>query len=375
MEFSNYIKELLFFNDCVVLPGFGGFITKYKPAAIEENQLSFTPPAKEIVFNSHLIHNDGLFINYVSIVNRIPYKEAKDIVSNFICNTYSELDKNNSVVFQEIGTFSYDTKHNICFEPEPNTNLLAEAYGLTSFHFPIVEQIEVPLHAEREIRDRKPAQRFLLHPLTKAVIIGVPIIATLTFLSLKTDIVQSLKEKYFSVNGIIADTIKTFRNYAGQDIYNNPYSVDASLSIMTNKYVALDYREPQKETTGKTQPVENKTTFADTTSVKPEIKPNVPEVKDLPVKKQTENTSKDIKVSKTQAKYYLIAGSFGNKDNAKALSKKFDSQGYTSEILLQNNGLYRVAIKSFNDREVASRELTSINSKNSDFTVWILSGK
>lgn len=373
MEFSNYIKELLFVNDCVVLPGFGGFITKYKPAEIEENQLSFTPPAKEIVFNSQLIHNDGLFINYVAVVNRISYREAKDIASEFICNIYNELDRNNTVVFQEIGTFCYDAQHNISFVPEAQSNLLADAYGLTSFHFPVVEQIDVSYQPESEFRDKKSTRKLLLHPLTRAVIIGVPIIASLTFLTLKTDLVQSLKEKYFSVNGLIADTIKTFRDYSGQDIYNNPYSVDASLSIMTNKYVALDYREPQKSIPVKILPEKIVTAITDSTVVKPEIKiqPELSQVKEV----KKENNKTDIKISNTQSKFYLIAGSFGNKDNAKALSTKFNNQGYNSEILLQDNGLYRVAVNSFTDRNVAAKELTSFNSKNTDFTVWILSGK
>ncbi len=63
MEISQYIKELLILNDCVIIPEFGGFVANYKPATIENNQ--FFPPAKEIAFNNKLVSNDGLLIKHI----------------------------------------------------------------------------------------------------------------------------------------------------------------------------------------------------------------------------------------------------------------------------------------------------------------------
>ena len=71
MEISQYIKEILLLNDCVIIPDFGGFVANYKPAMIENNR--FFPPTKEIAFNNKLISNDGLLINYISEAEGVDY--------------------------------------------------------------------------------------------------------------------------------------------------------------------------------------------------------------------------------------------------------------------------------------------------------------
>lgn len=394
MEFSNYIKELLIFNDCVIIPGFGGFITKYKPAIFDQAQSSFFPPSKELVFNARLIHNDGLFINYIAVVNRLSYKEARDVFSGFTGNLFSELESGKTVVFNEIGCFKYDDNKSIVFEADLKFNLLAEAYGLSTFSFPVVEQADFPVRIEQKIRESGGIREFLLHPLAKAVIISVPVLAALTYLTIKTDIAGSLKEKYFSVNDFIADTVRDFRDYTSKEIFNNPNSMEASLALQTNKYFALFYREPAKQEnnmpgnketkepvsapanhvqTGKT-PISETVTENKTVIETENLNKTAPvTVKDQVREKEINKT--DILVSTDRNKYYLVAGSFGNIDNARAMSRQVNGKGYHSEILTQKNGLYRVSVKSFTDRNAAAGELTSINAKNTDFTVWILGEK
>ena len=47
LEITKYIQELLFVHDCVILPGFGGFVANYRPAKIDENQQIVHPPSKD----------------------------------------------------------------------------------------------------------------------------------------------------------------------------------------------------------------------------------------------------------------------------------------------------------------------------------------
>lgn len=371
MEISNYIKELLLLDECVILPGFGGFISKYKPAEIDNAQSCFIPPSKEIVFNSNLIHNDGLLINYTAIVNRISYKEAKGIISDFICKIYTELEKNNTVYFGEIGSFKYDPKGNILFEAEHSSNLLIDSYGLPTFHFPVIEEMDVPHTIEKKFKDRGGIRTIFRHPVTKGVLIGIPVIAAFAVITLKTDLLPGLREKYHTLNNVITDTIKNYNK-----LYN-PISEEATLIYKTNKRNALYYHEPAKTREKMEQPVKTVTTSADTISAKPVIittgeNKNTPqEISNNRTTEQPNNRT----VSASHDKYYLVAGSFGNHNNAKAFSSRFSSKGYSAEILQQEKGLYRVALKSFTDRDSAAKELALINSKNTDFTVWILQPK
>lgn len=66
MEFINLIEsvsELLYKHNCVIIPGFGGFITNYKPSGFEESRNLISPSSKKVAFNQLLIENDGLLIN------------------------------------------------------------------------------------------------------------------------------------------------------------------------------------------------------------------------------------------------------------------------------------------------------------------------
>ena len=387
VEISNYIRELLLLNDCVILPGFGGFISQYQPAFFDEEQSAFQPPSKKIVFNSQLIHNDGLLINYISVVNRISYSEAKNLVSDFICNLYIELDKNNTVFFDALGSFRYDEHHALYFEAEKNVNLLQDAFGLPMFHFPEISLAEI---SQKEIKPvfRTKSRSLITNKAFVGLVIGLPLLFSFGIVSVKTDLFPELKKKYYSLNNYIEDTLSNFRKFNAQDLLNNPNSVEASLLQLTNKRVALYYEETKKNESKNQQfisekPIETGDTTSQTKTPEIKIKENEKkEITETPVKKETkevkENNDKintSTTVQHNPKKFYLIAGSFGNLNNAQNCSNNLKGKGFNPEILKQENGLYRVALKSFSDKKSANDEFTSLQAKATDFTVWVLSPK
>lgn len=84
LEISKYIKELLFIHDCVILPGFGGFLANYKPAKVDDNLNVIFPPTKAIGFNRNLLQNDGLLITRLAEAENLSYAEAEKSVQFFI---------------------------------------------------------------------------------------------------------------------------------------------------------------------------------------------------------------------------------------------------------------------------------------------------
>lgn len=46
MQLDQYISELLFHHDCVIVPGLGGFVVNYKSAHISAVQNTFYPVKK-----------------------------------------------------------------------------------------------------------------------------------------------------------------------------------------------------------------------------------------------------------------------------------------------------------------------------------------
>ena len=66
MIIANYISDLLYRYDCVIVPDFGGFVANRIGAQVNNFTHTFSPPTKQITFNGLLKHNDGLLANYIA---------------------------------------------------------------------------------------------------------------------------------------------------------------------------------------------------------------------------------------------------------------------------------------------------------------------
>ena len=58
MQLSTYISDLLYRYECVIIPGFGAFLTRNQSAWIDEASNTFYPPSKVISFNRQLQANE-----------------------------------------------------------------------------------------------------------------------------------------------------------------------------------------------------------------------------------------------------------------------------------------------------------------------------
>jgi hypothetical protein len=74
MSLTNYINDLLYRYDCVIVPDFGGFVTNAISARVNHFSHTFYPPTKQLTFNSHLTNNDGLLANYIASSENISFK-------------------------------------------------------------------------------------------------------------------------------------------------------------------------------------------------------------------------------------------------------------------------------------------------------------
>lgn len=181
---NQYIKELLILNDCVIIPGFGGFVANYKPASYENDQ--FFPPAKEIAFNNKLVSNDGLLINYISLAEGINYLEAKQKLDAFVDEATLNLERNRNVYFDGIGYLHFDSRENLRFEPQLTQNLLVESYGLQNFSYEKLYQRQMPGPAMKvEFRETVPVI-FQKRKLRK-VLVAVPLLIAMAMIPLKNN--------------------------------------------------------------------------------------------------------------------------------------------------------------------------------------------
>ena len=140
MRIDQYISQLLYRYQCVIIPGFGAFLTEIKSAQLVEASHTFYPPKKVISFNVNVRNNDGLLANHIAQTERISYAEASDQIEAAIQNWKKELHNNHSVSIKNIGKLSLNSENNIVFEPLESSNYLTAAFGLAPFISPPVQR-------------------------------------------------------------------------------------------------------------------------------------------------------------------------------------------------------------------------------------------
>lgn len=131
MILANYIKDLLYRYDCVIVPNFGGFITNRMSASYNTNTSNFLPPFKQIAFNNNLKENDGLLANYIASVETISFEDANKAIATAVNNWNVNL-QNESLELEEVGVLSLNENQQIIFEPNTDVNYLVESFGLAN---------------------------------------------------------------------------------------------------------------------------------------------------------------------------------------------------------------------------------------------------
>lgn len=58
IQIESHIEKLLLSHDCVIVPGIGGFVTRFEGSYVDGDEIC--PPYRSVSFNSQLKDNDGL---------------------------------------------------------------------------------------------------------------------------------------------------------------------------------------------------------------------------------------------------------------------------------------------------------------------------
>jgi len=105
---------------------------------------------------------------------------------------------------------------------------------------------------------------------------------------------------------------------------------------------------------------------------------STPEVREpsesvAPIKEIEEKLVPIDEVKPNPDSYFVIIGSFLNPDNAKKYQTQIKKDGFNSEILKNEEGLYRVSVLATNEINVARDEIRRIRSSYPKyFDTWLL---
>ncbi|MFC0182386.1 hypothetical protein ACFFJX_07360 [Pseudarcicella hirudinis] len=127
---QSYIIDLLFEQDCVVIPDFGGFIINSRSAGLDKMERFMSPPQKWLAFNELLKSDDGLLSSYISGCQKISREEAVVQIKKFVEQTRKSVKLNESVYIANLGTFTLNAEQKLQFQPDPKMNFLTESFGM-----------------------------------------------------------------------------------------------------------------------------------------------------------------------------------------------------------------------------------------------------
>jgi nucleoid DNA-binding protein len=138
MQLDQYISDLLYRYECVILPGFGAFLTQHQSAQVHETTHAFYPPKKRLSFNAQLVNTDGLLANYIAKTEQLPHEEASAHIATYVRFLFDRLHTGEQVSFKNIGQLSLNADNHLTFEPSYHLNYLTDSFGLSSFTTPQV---------------------------------------------------------------------------------------------------------------------------------------------------------------------------------------------------------------------------------------------
>ena len=158
------IREQLFFNDYMVLPDFGGFVLKSKPAHFSGSGAQLVPPSKTVSFNSQFRQNDGILVLWLSKKINCTPAQALTHIKDFSDYCTGLLQSKRRLTINGIGFFYLDFENNVCFEPQKDANFLREAFGLGAVNMTEIAVQPVIRKTETSFTDRKPVTQPVHEP-------------------------------------------------------------------------------------------------------------------------------------------------------------------------------------------------------------------
>ncbi|WP_299985821.1 HU family DNA-binding protein [uncultured Pontibacter sp.] len=351
---EKHIKHLLYNHDCVIIPDFGGLITRYVPARINPVKHSLVPPSKKIAFNEKLVLNDGLLISTIAYANNITKEEARQQVMAFVHEVRNRLDNEQRFELTDIGVFKYNHERKLVFDYTEGDNLLEASFGL-------------PEIVARPIRHEEPA---VLRTLIKERQAAEAVPARKPFKA-------RLKRAYHVAAGL------ALTGLVGATLYMLSLQTDYNLSSLNPISLISGDKQAAAEQTATTLPVQNKATLGqdagiagfDATDAGMESEADAwgdassstsdsdsqyatdefVNEKDEPVAEVAAPAVASTTVSGKDGRFYIITGGYARMLNAEFSRQEIAEFGHEAKVLEPGKGsrLFKVSVADFASAEEA----------------------
>lgn len=405
-------------HDCVIVPGFGGFVCNREPARIDQVSHVITPPSRKVVFNQNLRSNDGLLAGYLVQKRGMGYTQAIQLIEEAVQQTLTILQEKKQLAIDLFGNFRLNADANYVFLPDKRNNYLMSSYGLGHVQADPVTSRNIKVIKARTFKDRKdpktvkPERRKNVWP---AMLIGVlALLLTVNGYIFLSD--HSLNELHLGENNTMSisswfDSLFNHRTTeipatmptAGQVnpaedtnfIPGAPAPVEETATVPVDSDTSI----PDAHQASVEPPVENnldlyaplyafaahfetargpmyfpQQALANTETTAPVTEPvTANEQPATPAEEATAPASDVLSTKGVASGYYVIGGVFCKERNAKKYLAQLNESGYNNAELLMNEEIKckRVSYRKFTKRQEAEAFCRNIKATTNP-GAWIL---
>ena len=381
IELAQHIEVLLLENDCVIVPGLGGFVAHYTPAMRVAEENVFLPPTRIIGFNPQLKMNDGLLVQSYMAVYDTDFSDATRIVEKEVAHIFTALHEEGKVDLPNIGELRYSIHGIYDFVPDDLKITSPYFFGLDSFEMQELAELKKP-YMEKTIRYSVPVvpedkkRRFEIKFNRSYLSNAVAMIAVVAL--------------FFFLSTPIENTEVVEGNYA-QLLPNELFEMIEKESLAINPIVVSRKADTPKASAQKNTGQKAKKKVVPV-AVR-EVKVGQANAQNAPVVSQPKQQAAEVssstsvttksEIQKTTAgtvapslvsaqKYHVIIASVGTEKDAEAMAKQLIEKGYPHAKAIVGDGKMRVSIESCGTETEAYQALNRVRQNETYKNAWVL---
>lgn len=357
IELERHIEILLLRNDCVIVPGLGGFIASHIPATYDERDCLFLPPQRTLGFNPKLKINDSLLVQSYTEAYDISYPDALNRISGEVNELKQIIYNEGSYELCDIGTLYLNNDGNLEFKPCEAGILTPDLYSLSSFEMKREEddsnisKVNDVCHENRANSDRTTATvTFSTSPLNYRI--------------KENDV---LEEKFNeSSNNTPSTKIKLFKSVLAVFIAIITFFAWSSPINNNNKIIQMGNMDNGI--------IHNliKNSYNNITKENIQLKKeSKADINSKNISNKSVQAPEELKSVKQDKYFCIVLASRVTKKNADAFVTKLTTKGYEASTLIEGNKSIKVVYGKYKTRNDAYNALNDLRGNEFFYDAWV----
>lgn len=368
IELDRHIEILLLSNDCVIVPGLGGFMAHHVDARYEDEESLFLPPLRTIGFNPQLTMNDSLLAQSYVEAYDMSYPEALRRIEREVIELKQHMDNDGYYELYDIGVLRLNEEGHYEFEPCEAGILTPSLYGLSSF--------EMPLTGERKHLSTELSRPAAFASSKKAQGTEGEDVDTNSQFDEETEEANeeriiAIKMSWIRNTAAIAAAILCFFLLT-PPISNSQIQYETQQSaIFTPKGKPAAGQQAQKPAAD--EPKVAATTAAEKPAVEPKEEQKAEQKTEAATVAEAKPATQEVKAEKQKAdEYVLVLASQTSKRHAEDYVEYMQKKGFDKARMYVNKKMVRVIYGSYASEAEAYTELISLRKNSKEFKdTWI----